>query len=42
VLLGIAAILAGLSIGYFVFRFRAPNKEIKQDSPVAEKPNGES
>ncbi len=27
VLLGIAAILVGLSIGYFVFRFKASNKE---------------
>lgn len=32
VLLGIAAILVGLSVGYFVLRFRASNKEISQNS----------
>ncbi len=42
VLLGIAAILIGLSIGYFVFRFRASDKEIYQKLPVAEKSNSES
>jgi len=42
VLLGIAAILVGLSIGYFVFRFRASNKETHQKMPVVEKSNGES
>jgi len=42
VLLGIAAILVGLSIGYFVFRFRASDKEIYQKLPVAEKSNSES
>jgi len=38
VLLGIAAILVGLSIGYFVLRFRA----FAQKFPVAEKSDGES
>ncbi len=42
VLLGIAAILIGLSIGYFVFRFRAMNEEINQKSSAAEKSNGKS
>ena len=42
VLLGIAAILIGLSAGYFVFRFRASNKENNQKTPVAEKSDGES
>ena len=42
VLLGIAAILVGLSIGYFVFRFRALNKEIYQKSPVADESTSES
>lgn len=32
VLLGIAAILVGLSVGYFVLRYRASNKEISPDS----------
>ncbi len=41
VLLGIAAILVGLSIGYFVFRFKASNKETNQRTPVAEKSNSE-
>ena len=41
VLLGIAAILVGLSIGYFVLRFRASNKEISPDSPDV-KSGGES
>ena len=39
VLLGIAAILVGLSIGYFVFRFRGSNEETYQKLPVAEKSN---
>ena len=42
VLLGIAAILVGLSIGYFVFRFRASNKEPYQKLPVADESNNES
>ncbi|MBA2621896.1 MAG: phosphate-starvation-inducible PsiE family protein [Acidobacteria bacterium] len=42
VLLGIAAILTALSIGYFVFRFRASNKETYQNLPVAEKSSGEN
>jgi len=42
VLLGIAAILVGLSIGYYVFRFRAANKEIRQNLPVAGESNSES
>lgn len=42
VLLGIAAILAGLSIGYYVFRFRAADEEAYQKLPVAGKSNGES
>ncbi len=42
VLLGIAAILVGLSIGYFVFRFRTSNKEAFQKPSVAEKSNSES
>lgn len=42
VLLGIAAILAALSIGYFVFRYKASNTETSQKPPVAEKSNGES
>lgn len=41
VLLGIAAILVGLSVGYFVLRYRASNKEISPDSPDA-KSGGES
>jgi uncharacterized membrane protein (DUF373 family) len=42
VLLGIAAILIGLSVGYFVFRFRAMNPEINQKSSAAEKSNSAS
>jgi uncharacterized membrane protein (DUF373 family) len=42
VLLGIAAILVGLSIGHFVFRFRASSKEIYQKLPVAENSNSEN
>lgn len=42
VLLGIAAILVGLSVGYFVLYFRASNTEIHQKLPGAEKSNGES
>ena len=42
VLLGIAAILIGLSIGYFVFRFRTSNKEAFQKPSIAEKSNSES
>ena len=41
VLLGIAALLVGLSVGYFVLRFRASNKEISPDSPDV-KSGGES
>ena len=41
VLLGIAAILVGLSVGYFVLRYRASNKEISPDSPDV-KSGGES
>jgi len=40
--LGIAAILVGLSIGYFVFRFRAPNRETYQKMSDAEKSNSGS
>ena len=42
VLLGIAAILIGLSIGYFVFRFRASNMETLQKPRFAEKSDIES
>jgi len=42
VLLGIAAILVGLSICYFVFRFRASNREIYQKLPVADESTSES
>lgn len=42
VLLGLAALLIGLSFGYFVLRFRTLNKEIYQKLPVAEKSNNES
>ena len=42
VLLGIAAILVGLSIGYFVFRIRASNKEISQKLPDTEASKSES
>jgi len=42
VLLGIAAILVGLSIGYFVFRFRASNKETCQKTLLAEKLSSEN
>ncbi|MEJ7862357.1 MAG: phosphate-starvation-inducible PsiE family protein [Pyrinomonadaceae bacterium] len=42
VLLGIAAILVGLSIGYFVFRFRTSNKETFQTPPAPEKSNSEN
>ena len=41
VLLGIAAILVGLSISHFVLRFRASNKEISPDLPDV-KSGGES
>ncbi|MBA2502878.1 MAG: hypothetical protein H0V27_08360 [Pyrinomonadaceae bacterium] len=40
--LGIAAILVGLSVGYFVFCFRVSNKENNQKTLVAEKSDGES
>jgi uncharacterized membrane protein (DUF373 family) len=40
IMLGIAAILVGLSVGYFVFRWRAANKETHREMP-AEKSNGE-
>ncbi len=42
VLLGIAAILVGLSIGYFVFRFRTSNKETFRTPPAPEKSNSEN
>lgn len=42
VLLGIAAILVGLSIGYFVFRFRAANRETYRETAGAEKSNSGS
>lgn len=42
VLLGIAAILVGLSIGYFVFRFRTSNKEAFQKPSVADESDSES
>jgi uncharacterized membrane protein (DUF373 family) len=42
VLLGIAAILVGLSIGYFVFRFRTSNKETFQTPPAPEKSNSQN
>ncbi len=42
VLLGIAAILIGLSIGYYVFRFRTSNKEAFQKPPALEKSNSEN
>jgi uncharacterized membrane protein (DUF373 family) len=42
VLLGLAALLIGLSFGYFVLRFRTVNKEIYQKLPVEEKSNSES
>lgn len=42
VLLGIAAILVGLSIGYFVFRFRASKEETYQKLPVADESNSDS
>jgi len=42
VLLGIAALLVALAIGYFVFRFRTSNKEAFQKPSVAEKSNSES
>ena len=35
-LLGIAAILVGLSVGYFVLRYRASNNDIYQKTSVAE------
>jgi len=41
-MLGIAAILVGLSIGYFGFRFRAVNKETLQKLPAAKTSGGES
>ncbi len=40
IMLGIAAILVGLSVGYFVFRWRAANKETHREMP-AETSNGE-
>jgi uncharacterized membrane protein (DUF373 family) len=42
VLLGIAALLVALAIGYFVFRFRASNKEPYLKLPVADESNSES
>ena len=42
VLLGLAALLIGLSFGYFVLRFRTLNKEIYQKLTVAEQSNSES
>ncbi len=42
VLLSIAAILVGLSIGYFVFRIRASNKETCQKTLLAEKLSSEN
>jgi len=42
VLLGLAALLIGLSFGYFVLRFRTVNKEIYQKLPVADESNSES
>jgi uncharacterized membrane protein (DUF373 family) len=42
VLLGIAAILVGLSIGYFVFRFRTSSKETFRAPPGSEKSNSEN
>ncbi len=42
VLLGIAAILIGLSVGYYVFRFRTSNKEAFQKPPALEKSNSEN
>jgi len=42
VLLGIAAILIGLSVGYYVFRFKASNKETFQKPPAPEKSNSEN
>ena len=42
VLLGIAALLFGLSVGYFVLRFRASGKQIHQNLSVAEKSNNKS
>ncbi len=42
VLLGIAAILIGLSVGYYVFRFRTSNKETFQKPPAPEKSNSEN
>ncbi len=41
-LLGIAAILIGLSVGYYVFRFRTSNKETFQKPPALEKLNSEN
>ena len=42
VLLGLAALLIGLSFGYFVLRFRTVNKEIYQKLPIADESNSES
>jgi len=42
VLFGIAAILIGLSVGYYVFRFRTSNKEAFQKPPALEKSNSEN
>ena len=42
VLLGIAAILIGLSVGYYVFRFKASNKETFQKPPAPEKSNSKN
>jgi uncharacterized membrane protein (DUF373 family) len=42
VLLGIAAILIGLSVGYYVFRFRTSNKETFQKPLTTEKSNSKN
>jgi len=41
-LLGIAAILIGLSVGYYAFHFKASNKETFQEPPAPEKSNSEN
>ncbi len=40
VLLGIAAILVALAVGYFVFRYQAANQKIRQKPTAAEKADG--
>lgn len=42
VMFGIAAILVGLSAGYFVFRLRSANRETAPESPAAGKSNSVS